>query len=153
MADQQPNDAADERQNQPRRGLEGKGFDAGTGYGGAGNSALYNGESAYGGQSAQANNSLGGAYRGEGYGRPGDDDPAAGDEPAADAAQQGGGQNVGRDTDGRGSANQPPSVSTPRGPDEQAVNEAFEGRGRQPRGPDAIDLQDMNGASRREPGR
>ena len=155
MADQkQPNDAVDERQNEPRRGLEGKGFDAGTGYGGAGNDSLYNGESAYGGQSAQANNSLGGAYRGEGYGRPGDDDPAPGDESAADAAgQQAGGQNVGRDTDGRGSANASPSASTPRGPDEQAVNDAFEGRGAQSGGPDAIDLQDMNGASRREPGR
>jgi hypothetical protein len=67
---------------------------------------------------------------------------------------QDGGQNVARDTDGRGSANQSSSAGTPRGPDEQAVNDAFEGRGAQGGGaPDAIDLQDMNGASRREPGR
>ncbi len=154
--DQNQNDAVDERQNQPRRGLEGKGFDPGTGYGGAGNDALYNGESAYGGQSAQANSSLGGAYRGEGYGRPGDDD---------DAGQQAGagGANVARDTDGRGSANDAAGLGTPRGPDEQAVNDAFEARGTQGGGdarfgderfgPDAIDLQDMKGASRREPGR
>ena len=153
MADQQqPNDAADERQNEPRQGLEGKGFDAGTGYGGAGNDALYNGESAYGGQSAEANSSLGGAYVGEGYGRPGDD---------ADGQAAGGQPNAARDTDGRGSANQ--SAGAARGPDEQAVNDAFEGRGSEDRGgrtgggpdlgPDTIDLQDMNGASRREPGR
>ena len=146
------NDAADERQNEPRRGLEGKGFDAGTGYGGAGNSSLYNGESGYGGQSAEANNSRGGAYQGEGYGRTGGDDamqagaPAGaqgdGQEAAAGDAQGGGdgGRNVGRDTDGLGSANQSRSASTPRGPDEQAVNDAFEGRGAQPRGPDAIDI-------------
>ena len=160
MADDrnESNDAADERQNEPRRGLEGKGFDAGTGYGGAGNDVLYNSESAYGGQSAQANNSLGGAYKGEGYGRPGDDDAqqSGGDE-------GGSGGNVGRDTDGRGSANQASGASTPRGPDEQAVNDAFEGRGSgggsggsaggHDLGPDAIDLQDMNGGSRREPGR
>jgi hypothetical protein len=66
MADR--NDAADERQHEPREGLEGEGFDAGTGAG-----------------------------------------------------------NVGRDTDGRGSANA--DTGTPRAPDEQAVNDAFEGRG------------------------
>jgi hypothetical protein len=75
MADDR-NDAADERQHEPRRGLEGKGFDAGTGYGGAGNDALYNGESAYGGQSAEANSAFGGAYQGEEYGR---QDAAQGD--------------------------------------------------------------------------
>jgi len=68
-----------------------------------------------------------------------------------------------RDTDGRGSANEAAGVSTPRDADEKAVNDAFEGRGagsgdqkpdRGPdQGPDAIDLQDMSGASRREPGR
>ena len=154
------NDAADGRQNEPRRGLEGKGFDAGTGYGGAGNDALYNGESGYGGQSAQANNSLGGAYQGEGYGRPGDDDAAQGGHGGGNGAQ-----NVGRDTDGRGSANLSSGAgASPRRPDEEAVNEAFEGRGAErsdepqsggssPRELDAIDLQDMNGASRREPGR
>jgi hypothetical protein len=109
MADDR-NDAADERQHEPRRGLQGKGFDAGS----------------------------------EGTG------------------------NVGRDTDGRGSANLGSGAGTPRAPDEEAVNDAFEGRGSQDReseeggsearggasgGPDAIDLQDMNGASRREPGR
>jgi len=154
MADDRTNrtDAADERQTEPRQGLEGKGFDAGTGYGGAGNSALYNGESGYGGQSAQTSNSLGGAYQGAGYGRPGDDD-------AAGVAGGEGGQNVARDTDGRGSANQ----AAGRGdPNVEAVTDAFEGRGderggdvpgHQVGGPDAIDLQDMNGASRREPGR
>jgi hypothetical protein len=33
-----------------RRGLEGKGFDAGTGYGGGGNDSAYDGESSFGGQ-------------------------------------------------------------------------------------------------------
>ena len=168
MADDQTNqnDAVDERQTQPRTGIPGKGFDAGTGYGGAGNDALYNGESAYGGQSAQANNSLGGAYQGEGYGRPGDDDAGQGDAPEGG---QGGGQNVARDTDGRGSENQGRDVQMD--PDTEAVTQAFEGAGSggagsgsagrddapasgiSRDGPDAIDLQDMSGASRREPGR
>jgi hypothetical protein len=79
-----------------------------------------------------------------------------------DAARPDGG-NVARDTDGRGSANVAHGADTPRAPDEQAVNDAFEGRGagqdageagaRLGGGPDAIDLQDMDGASRREPGR
>ena len=146
-------DAADARQNEPRRGLEGKGFDAGTGYGGAGNDSLYNSESAYGGQSAQANSSLGGAYQGEGYGRPGDDQDAM-QAGSADGGQGDGGS-VGRDTDGRGAANQPGRGMDP---NTEAVTDAFGGRGNEERGqtgrgPDAIDLQDMNGASRREPGR
>jgi hypothetical protein len=89
---------------------------------------------------------------------------AAGQEGGDDAAG-----NVGRDTDGRGSANQ---GGRPRDPNVEAVTDAFEGRGneegsdagsggagggaergRAGRVPDAIDLQDMNGASRREPGR
>lgn len=154
MAD--PNDAADPRQSQPRTGIPGKGFDAGTGYGGAGNDALYNGESAYGGQSAQANSSLGGAYRGEGYGRPGDDE-----EGASQRAAGGAGGNVARDTDGRGSENQRTDV--PRDPNEEAVTDAFNAAagnrddapasGVSRDGPDAIDLEDMSGATRREPGR
>ena len=149
MADDR-NDAADPRQNEPRQGLQGKGFDAGTGYGGAGNDALYSGESAYGGQSAQANSSLGGAYRGEGYGRPGDDD-VQGDQGVGEDA----GQNVARDTDGRGSANW---MDRAPDPDVEAVTDAAEGQGGRDRGheaggPDAIDLADMNGATRREPGR
>ena len=160
-----PNDAADPRQSQPRTGIPGKGFDAGTGYGGAGNDALYSGESAYGGQSAQANSALGGAYRGEGYGRPGDDPPDASQPPDGSSSDAG---NVARDTDGRGSENQRTDV--PRDPNVDAVTESFEaeGRGNAGRGnagrddtppsgisrdgPDAIDLQDMSGATRREPG-
>ena len=152
MAD--PNDAADPRQSEPRTGIPGKGFDAGTGYGGAGNDALYSGESAYGGQSAQANSSLGGAYRGEGYGRPGDD---------KDAPQSPEGGNVARDTDGRGSENQ--HTDAPRDPNVEAVTDAFNASaaesgerddapasGVSRDGPDAIDLEDMSGATRREPG-
>lgn len=99
--DQQLNDAADERQNEPRRGLEGKGFDAG----------------------------------------------------------QGRAPNVARDTDGRGSENR--AGDRPVDPNVEAVTQAFEGAGRDDApasgtsrdGPDAIDLEDMSGASRREPGR
>jgi hypothetical protein len=78
---------------------------------------------------------------------------------AADPSQPDPQSNVARDTDGRGSENQ--RADLPRDPDEQAVTEAFEGAGRGDapgsgvsRGrPDAIDLEDMSGASRREPGR
>lgn len=153
--DQQQNDAVRDEQTVPRTGIPGKGFDAGTGYGGAGNDALYNAESAFGGQSAQANSSLGGAYMGEGYGRPGD----------ADAGQGGGtgdqGGNVARDTDGRGSQNQGGAGPDP---NTEAVTQAFGGAGAQDAGdapasgisrdgPDAIDLEDFSGGSRREPGR
>jgi hypothetical protein len=68
--------------------------------------------------------------------------------------------NVARDTDGRGAANQ---TGRDADPNTEAVTDAFEGRGNEEPGnagpgnaglgPDAIDLQDMNGASRREPGR
>ena len=63
--------------------------------------------------------------------------------------------NVARDTDGRGAANQ---AGRDVDPNTEAVTDAFEGRGNEEGGsaglgPDAIDLQDMNGASRREPGR
>ena len=166
MADDR-NDAADERQNQPRRGLEGKGFDAGTGYGGAGNDSLYNGESAYGGQSAQANSSLGGAYMGEGYGRPGDDEDAGqGMQASGGGSGEGAGGNVARDTDGRGSENLDPTRRMD--PNTEAVTQAFEGAGGAGQGggrddapasgisrdgPDTIDLQDFSGGSRREPGR
>lgn len=146
--DQNRNDAADERQTQPRTGIPGKGFDAGTGYGGAGNDALYSGESAYGGQSAQANSALGGAYQGEGYGRPGDDEQEG---------AQAGGQHVARDTDGRGSENQ--DARRRMDPNTEAVTQAFEAGGDTNAsgvsrdGPDAIDLEAMSGATRREPGR
>lgn len=65
--------------------------------------------------------------------------------------------NVARDTDGRGSENQ--RADLPPDPDVEAVTQAFEGRGDtnppgvSRDGPDAIDLDDMSGASRREPGR
>lgn len=67
-----------------RQGLEGKGFDAGTGYGGAGNEALYSGESSYGGQSGIGGSTTRGAYSGERYGRSDD----------ADLPQSGTSQNV-----------------------------------------------------------
>ncbi len=73
----------------------------------------------------------------------------------------GGGEqpNVERDTDGRGSENR--STDQPMDPNVEAVTEAFEGRGAsgQPSaaddldGLDAVDLEDMSGGSRREPGR
>ncbi len=170
--DQQQNDAVRDEQNVPRTGIPGKGFDAGTGYGGAGNDALYNSESAFGGQSAQANNSLGGAYKGEGYGRPGDDGQDGGLDASAGNAEGGraGSGNVARDTDGRGSENQDPDRRMD--PNTEAVTGAFEGAGSGGQGsgqgggrddmpaagisrdgPDTIDLQDFSGASRREPGR
>jgi hypothetical protein len=65
--------------------------------------------------------------------------------------------NVARDTDGRGSENQ--GGDRPLDPNVEAVTQAFEGTGdTNPSGvsrdgPDAIDLEDMSGATRREPGR
>lgn len=145
MADEQAkpqdaNDAADPRQNEPRKGIPGKGFDAGTGYGGGGNASLYNAESSYGGQSGIGGSTMRGAYAGEQYGR-----QSEGMEPQQPASddQSSSQPNAARDTDGRGSANQ---SDGPADPNVEAVTEAFEG-------PDAIDLEDMSGGSRREPGR
>lgn len=57
---------------------------------------------------------------------------------------------VARDTDGRGSENQRSDL--PRDPNEEAVTDAFNAGGDPGDGPDAVDLQDLSGASRREPG-
>lgn len=138
MADQ-PNDAVDERQNTPRRGLEGKGYDAGTGYGGAGSDSLYSGESSYGGQSGAGGSTLGGAYRGEGYGRQGDDDQADGDH--ADDLE--GGMRA-----GTGAGGEPSTAGLSTTAD--STDDADDGV---PRDPDSVDLEDMSGATRREPGR
>jgi hypothetical protein len=66
-------DDATDRQREAglRRGeiIPGKGFDAGTGYGGAGSDSAYRGESSYGGQSGSGGDTLGGAYQGDRYGR------------------------------------------------------------------------------------
>lgn len=153
---QSGNDAADPRQNEPRQGIPGKGFDAGTGYGGGGNDSMYSAESSYGGQSGIGGSRMRGAYAGEDYGRTG-----PGEEQSGGA---GGQTNAARDTDGRGSANE---GEGPADPNVEAVTEAFEGRGASNDasnddmpasgisrdGPDAIDLDDFSGGSRREPGR
>ena len=57
--------AHDER----RRGLSDRGFDAGTGYGGAGNTSAYSGESSYGGQAGYGGSRMDGAYSDGKYGR------------------------------------------------------------------------------------
>jgi len=54
MAQDNRNDKSGDRQEGRRQGLEGKGFDAGTGYGGAGSDSAYSRESSYGGQSSSA---------------------------------------------------------------------------------------------------
>jgi hypothetical protein len=78
-------DAVRDEQSQPRRGLEGRGFDAGTGYGGGGNTSAYSGESSYGGQAGYGGNTMRGAYDGGEYGRaegakaPDSLDPSAGE--------------------------------------------------------------------------
>lgn len=164
------NDAADPRQNEPRMGIPGKGFDAGTGYGGGGNDSMYSAESSYGGQSGIGGSRMRGAYAGEGYGRSDDEDPTPGMRAASEAGDAGGGAdaqpNVQRDTDGRGSENR--STDVPADPNVEAVTGAFEGRGASDAGsspddmpasglsqdgPDAVDLEDFSGGSRREPGR
>lgn len=72
--------------------------------------------------------------------------------------------NAARDTDGRGASN---AGEGPVDPNVEAVTEAFEGHGASgggskddmpasgisQDGPDAVDLEDFSGASRREPGR
>ena len=62
-----------------RRGLEGGGFDSGQGYGGAGNSSAYSGESSYGGQAGDGGATMRGAYDGGRYGRSGETDSDRGD--------------------------------------------------------------------------
>ncbi len=158
------NDAADPRQNVPRTGIPGKGFDAGTGYGGGGNESLYSAESSYGGQSGIGGSTTRGAYAGEAYGGSGPDEEQGEAPVDGSSAGQGGAPNVARDTDGRGSANDEPV----RDPNVEAVTAAFEGQGVRSGGashddmpasglsqdgPDAIDLDDFSGGSRREPGR
>jgi hypothetical protein len=64
---------------QPRRGLPGKGFDAGTGYGGAGMSGAYSGKSSYGGQAGYGGSRTNGAYSDGKYGRDQTHMHAAGD--------------------------------------------------------------------------
>ena len=162
---QRGNDAADPRQNEPRHGIPGKGFDAGTGYGGGGNESLYSAESSYGGQSGIGGNTMRGAYAGEQYGRQTEGEVRVGGD-AGGGQSASGPPNVARDTDGRGSENR--STDEPTDPNVEAVTEAFEGRGASSGrggsddmpasgisrdGPDAIDLDDFSGGSRREPGR
>ena len=86
--DQQAGDGDDalrDEQRTPRTGIPGKGFDAGGGYGGAGNDSLYSGESSYGGQAGYGGNTMRGAYDGGEYGRtegsktPDSLDPSAGE--------------------------------------------------------------------------
>ena len=82
-ADRQPgdgeqDDALRDEQRTPRTGIPGKGFDAGTGYGGAGNSSLYSGESSYGGQAGHGGSSTEGGYTGGEYGRKGDEEEESG---------------------------------------------------------------------------
>ena len=48
-AGERGDDALREEQRTPREGIPGKGYDAGGGYGGAGNASLYRGESSSGG--------------------------------------------------------------------------------------------------------
>jgi hypothetical protein len=76
MADDERMDDATKRQREAgaRRGerIPGKGFDPGTGYGGAGNDNAYDAENSYGGQSGVGGDQMRGAYAGEPYGRPGD---------------------------------------------------------------------------------
>jgi hypothetical protein len=62
-------EVVDERQRRPRKGLEGKGFDAGGGYGGAGNASLYDSESSWGGQAGDGGSRMRRAYDGGHYGR------------------------------------------------------------------------------------
>ncbi|HEY0780769.1 MAG TPA: hypothetical protein VGD56_22620 [Gemmatirosa sp.] len=166
QAQQGGNDAADERQNEPRQGIPGKGFDAGTGYGGGGNDSLYNAESSYGGQSGIGGNRMRGAYAGEDYGRSGPgEEQSTGADAGGGAAGGDDASNVARDTDGLGSANQ--SSDALADPDVEAVTGAFEGKGAATDasnddipesgisrdGPDTVDLEDFSGGSRREPGR
>jgi hypothetical protein len=63
-----------------RPGIPGKGFDAGTGYGGAGNESQYSSESSWGGQSGTGGSTMHGGYSGSGnYGREGEGEDAGPD--------------------------------------------------------------------------
>ena len=81
------NDDATERQRDAgaRRGeiIPGKGFDAGTGYGGAGADSAYRGESSYGGPSGVGGDTLSGAYESKPFGRGGSDDESDPNESGA----------------------------------------------------------------------
>ena len=121
-----------------RQGLEGKGFDAGGGYGGGGNDSLYNAEAGYGGQAGGRESSMRGAYAGDDFGRKGDDDASAG----------GSGQ-------GNGGASR--DADLPRGTDEQG-GDASAGGGRRAggRGDDdenKVDLDVQPDVGRRDPTR
>lgn len=116
-------DAADPRQTEPRRGLEGKGYDAGGGYGGAGNDSLYSAESSYGGQSGVGGNSQRGAYAGDKYGR---QDDSADEQPDGSASQ--------------------PGAHIPRGSDEHSGAPKRDGD------PSSSDVDAPLDAERREPG-
>lgn len=96
---ERPSDDANEpRDRAPgaRRGIPGKGFDAGTGYGGAGGDSAYDGESTYGGQAGYGGSTTRGAYTGGQYGRPDDPDRVGRDvgvdEGTDDQADAGSGQ-------------------------------------------------------------
>jgi hypothetical protein len=131
-----PDDATDRQRDagSRRQGLEGKGFDAGGGYGGGGNDSLYSAESGYGGQAGGRESSTRGAYAGDAYGRQGDD------------ASTTGGSERGADL--------------PRGTDEQADDEKGTRRGDQSGSGnggdsdrDAVDLDVRPDVSRRDPTR
>lgn len=120
-----------------RHGLEGKGFDAGGGYGGAGNAALYASESGFGGQAGGRESTLGGAYAGDGFGRQGESDAssdAGSDADDGDRTQRGAGgaSDLADDGASRGSRD--------RSSDRSAARR------------DGVDLDDgLSGASRRDP--
>jgi hypothetical protein len=138
MADQRNDDDQTERQRQAgRRGeiIPGKGFDAGTGYGGAGNDSAYDAESSYGGQSGVGGDTLRGAYAGESYGRQGDDDPAPGSLDAGEGAGEGADD---AERHGAGSAERDPTRDR---------GSAFDGR------EGGFDRDTPLGGERREPGR
>ncbi len=109
-----------------REGLEGKGFDAGSGYGGGGSASLYSSESSFGGQAGGRDSSLRGAYSGDDYGRKGDDDQSSGGM---------------RD-----------SAEIQRGSDEQAMDGRSSGGGGAS-GDDPIDMDERPDVSRRDPTR
>jgi hypothetical protein len=62
-------DSVRDEQDQRRRGLDGRGFDAGTGYGGGGNASAYSGKSSYGGQAGYGGSTTHGAYTDGKFGR------------------------------------------------------------------------------------
>ena len=92
--------ANDDRQDGRRRGLEGKGFDAGTGYGGAGNASAFSRESSYGGQGENRTDRPGAAPEGAEIPR-GTDEQAADTSDRDDSADRSAGRSRdrGRDAD------------------------------------------------------